>query len=91
MTPKAFWESTKGKTDERKRVAKGAGTTVSNLRCIALYDGCCSAPLARRLEISSGGAMSMMEILFRGEIEDRNQPASENQAHKSRGGDQNPA
>lgn len=69
MTPRRFWELTEKNTAERVRVAEDAKTTLANLRCIALYEGSCSAPLARRLEIASGGRMTVMEILFSGEIE----------------------
>ena len=71
MTPKDFWESTAGDTAERERVAVDAKTTLANLRHIALYRGGCSAPLARRLEISSGGRMTVMETLFSDEIDGR--------------------
>lgn len=71
MTPKKFWEHTNGDTKERERVARDADTTLANLRHIALYRGGCSAPLARRLEIASGGRMTVLEILFSDEIDDR--------------------
>lgn len=71
MTPKKFWEHTSGNKEERHRVANDAGTTLANLRYIALYNGGCSAPLARRLEIASGGQMTVLEILFSDEIDSR--------------------
>ncbi|MBT12285.1 MAG: hypothetical protein CMI02_09640 [Oceanospirillaceae bacterium] len=64
MTPRSFWES--HSLAECRTVAEAAGTNLANFRHIALYDGACSAQLANRLEESSGGVMTLKEILFGG-------------------------
>lgn len=62
MSPRNFWES--NTTDECQRVAEAAGTNLANFKQIALYEGACSAKLAKRLADSSAGRMTLEEILF---------------------------
>ncbi len=64
MTPRRFWES--HTIAECQAVAERAGTNLANFRHIALYNGSCSAQLARRLVEASGNVLTLEGILFGG-------------------------
>lgn len=64
MTPKEFYEKYKNAPDELEKVCKQAETSVANFKQIALFNGSVGRVLAKRLALASGGAMSVIDILY---------------------------
>jgi hypothetical protein len=62
MTPYKFYKS--NPKERIEAVCLDAETTFGNFQQIALANGNVSARLAKRLEMASGGEMSLEEILF---------------------------
>lgn len=71
MTPNQFYQAnTKERVEE---VAKGAGTTFGNFQQIAIANGSVSKKLASKLADSSNQEMTVLEILFPEQYEEKDQ------------------
>lgn len=69
MTPRQFFNA---HTKERvERMAAKAGTNYANFKLIALYGGACSKHLARSLSDASDNEMTLEEILFPEDYENK--------------------
>lgn len=65
MTPKQFYKAHLSSNKSHiEKVATDAGTTFENFKQIAIANGSVSARLAKRLQASSDGEMTLAEILF---------------------------
>lgn len=69
MTPRQFYNTHPKEVVEA--MALKAGTNLANFKLIALYGGACSKHLARSLADASNNEMTLEEILFPEEHENR--------------------
>lgn len=65
MTPKQFYSAYKDSDREKiVRVCRAAQTSFDNFKQIAISKGAVGKTLAKRISESSGGEMSILEILY---------------------------
>lgn len=69
MTPRQYY--IKHPREVVEAMAAKAGTNLANFKLIALYGGACSKHLARSLSDASGNEMTLEEILFPEEHENK--------------------